>query len=142
MEPFQHPDVENTFLSYPETLRKKLLHMRELIFRTAVCMEGVGEIKETLKWGQPSYLTPVTRSGTTIRIDQLRYDPRQYGMFVHCQTSLLATYQALYGDTLNYEGKRCITFSVDDDPSDEILQHCIALALTYHLCKRRDRLPF
>jgi hypothetical protein len=29
---------------------------------------GVGALHETLKWGQPAYLTPETRSGTTLRL--------------------------------------------------------------------------
>jgi hypothetical protein len=63
-------------------------------------------------------------------------------MFVHCQTSLLATYREFYSDVLRFDGKRCVEFNVDHDPPEKVLRHCIQLALTYHRGKRRDRLPF
>ena len=141
-EPFQHAAVANAFDAYPDVIRTKLMHLRQLIFRTASDTEGVGQLEETLKWGQPSYLTPQTRSGTTIRIDRIKSEPDQYGMFVHCQTSLIATYRELFGNVLRYDGNRCIKLDVRDDPPQHALQRCIGLALTYHLFKRRDCLPF
>ena len=38
-------------------MRKKLLHLRQIILDTASETEGVNELEETLKWGEPSYLT-------------------------------------------------------------------------------------
>ncbi|NQU58191.1 MAG: DUF1801 domain-containing protein, partial [Rhodospirillales bacterium] len=83
MEPFQYPEVENVFKAYPEKLKRKLMSLRQLIFDTALEIERVGPLEETLKWGQPSYLTQQTKSGTTIRIDQIKSEPGHYGMFVH-----------------------------------------------------------
>ncbi len=100
MEPFNSPDVESVFGEYPQRLKSRLLALRQLIFDTASETEGVGPLEETLKWGQPSYLTPKTKSGTTIRVDQIKSNPDQYGMFVHCQTSLLPTYRELYSGVL------------------------------------------
>lgn len=142
MEPFQSSDVEEVFGAYPGKLREKLLRLRQLIFETAAQLEDVGPLEETLKWGQPSYLTGRFNSGTTIRVDQNRKKPGQYCMFVHCQTSLLATYREYYADILRFDGKRCVEFDVEDDPLEEAVRHCIELALTYHRAKRRDRLPF
>ena len=142
MEPFQNSDVEDVFRAYPGKLRAKLMRLRQLIFETASELESVGPLEETLKWGQPSYLTRQSKSGTTIRVDQHRSKPGQYCMFVHCQTSLLATYREFYSDVLSFDGKRCVEFDIDDDPPDEVVRHCIELALTYHRRKRRDRLPF
>ncbi len=116
--------------------------LRELIFDTASKLCNVGPLEETLKWGQPSYLTKQSKSGTTIRIDQDRSKPIQYGMYVHCQTSLLATYREYYSDILRFDGNRYIEFDVENDPPEEAMRHCIQLALTYHRSKRRDRLPF
>ena len=142
MEPFQHPNVEAVFAAYPDKLRRKLMALRQLIFRTAAEIETVGPLLETLKWGQPSYLTQHSGSGTTIRIDQIKSQPGHYGMYVHCQTSLIATYRDLYAPDLCFEAKRCVNFSVSRDPPKAVLRHCIALALTYHLKKsNRDALP-
>jgi len=118
------------------------MRLRQLIFETAAGLEGVGPLDETLKWGQPSYLTSQTKSGTTIRVDQNKSKPDQYCLFVHCQTSLLATYREFYADVLRINGKRCVEFNVDEDPPEDALRHCIELALTYHHHKRRDGLPF
>ncbi len=135
MEPFQHPGVAAVFEAYPDLLRRKLMVLRQLIFDTAAATDGVGPVEETLKWGQPSYLTRQSRSGTTIRIDRIKSNPSQYGMFVHCQTSLLSTYRERY-PTLRCDGTRCVSFDIDEDPPSEIVRHCIAMALTYHRHKK------
>ena len=64
--------VAKVFENYPKAVRSKLLFLRQLIFETAERTQGVGELEETLKWNQPSYLTPETKSGSTIRIGRLR----------------------------------------------------------------------
>jgi len=40
-----------------------------MIFDVAKKTPGVGKLEEDLRWGQPSYLTLETGSGSTIRID-------------------------------------------------------------------------
>jgi hypothetical protein len=129
---FADPAVAAVFERYPRPLRDRLLALRQLIFDTAAATDGVGALDETLKWGQPSYLTAATNSGTTIRIDALKGDPSRYALFVHCQTSLIETFRELYPEAMHYEGKRAIHFDVADDPPEEALSHCIGLALTYH----------
>ncbi|HEY3790370.1 MAG TPA: hypothetical protein VGM09_00960 [Bradyrhizobium sp.] len=69
---FSDPAVEAAFAAYPKPLKPKLLALRRLILDTASATRGVGALEETLKWGQPSYLTPETKSGSTIRIDQAK----------------------------------------------------------------------
>lgn len=58
--------VIKTFDHYPNSIRQKLMQLRKLILETASETEGVNKLEETLKWGEPSYLT---KSGSTIRID-------------------------------------------------------------------------
>ena len=135
-------DIEGVavvFAAYPAKLRRKLLALRDLILDTAAQTEGVGAIQETLKWGQPSYLTRETGSGTTIRIDRVKAGPDRYALYVHCQTSLLETFRARYPDELKYEGNRAILFDQNDAVPEAALRHCIALALTYHLSKSQRR---
>jgi len=139
VEPFQNSEVAAQFDAYPELLRQRLLDLRQLIFDTASAIEDVGQLQETLKWGQPSYLTHSSKSGTTIRIGQIKSKPGGYGLYVHCQTSLLATYRELYPNELRYVGARCIEFTVNDEMPREPLRHCIALALTYHRNKKCKR---
>ena len=129
--------VRETFARYPETMRAKLLCLRRLILDTAATTDGVGALQETLKWGQPSYLTAVTKSGSTIRIDQAKSDDMRYAIYFHCRTDLVATFKEMYPTEFAYEGNRSILFDRDDDIPEAELRHCISLALTYHLRKKR-----
>ena len=114
-----------------------MLALRRLIFDTAKTTKGVGALQETLKWGQPSYLTPETKSGSTVRIDQVKPVPGQYAVYFHCQTNLVETFRELYPE-LRYGGNRCILLNADDKVPEAALRHCVALALTYHLGKRKS----
>lgn len=49
------PDVLAVFHSYPQEIRTKLMFLRQLILSTADSLEQVGELEETLKWGEPEY---------------------------------------------------------------------------------------
>jgi hypothetical protein len=132
MKRIDNPAVAERYAAYPATTRLRLLALRALVFETAAATPGVGRIEETLKWGQPSYLTPETGSGTTVRIDA--YPGGGVAMFVHCQTDLVETFRRHYPG-LDYEGARAIVMR--DGPMEEAaLRHCIGLALTYHARKR------
>jgi hypothetical protein len=134
---FPDPAVEAVFDAYPKPLRTKLLALRRLILDTARTTKGVGVLQETLKWGQPSYLTPETKSGSTIRIDRVKSDASQFAVYFHCQTDLVETFRELYPTELHYGGNRSILLDAQDDIPEPALRHCVALALTYHLNKRR-----
>jgi len=126
--------VEAVFDAYPKPVKAKLLALRRLILDTAKTTKGVGLVEETLKWGQPSYLTPETKSGSTVRIDQVKAEPGQYAVYFHCQTNLVETFRELYPE-LRYGGNRCIFLDAADKVPEVELRHCVALALTYHLGK-------
>jgi hypothetical protein len=130
--------VAAAFSSYPRRLQIKLLALRRLILDTARATDGVGALEETLKWGQVSYLTSESKSGSTIRIDQVKSDPDKYALYFHCQTSLVETFRQLYPD-LVYGGNRCILLDATETPPRDALRHCVALALTYHLSRNRGR---
>jgi hypothetical protein len=132
-----NPTVDAVFSAYPKSLRTGLLALRRLILETASATPGVGPLEETLKWGQPSYLTAETGSGSTIRIGEVKGGDGQYAMYVHCQTDLVATFRDIYPKQLTYGGNRSVIFNADDAVPEEALRHCVALALTYHLNKRK-----
>ena len=134
-KPFENADVEAVFRAYPAVLREKLLLLRQLIFETASATDGVGALEETLKWGQPSYLTTQTGSGTTIRIDRVKSGPARYALYVHCQTNLIAVFRELYPEEFTFDGARSIVFDCADAIAEQALRHCVALALTYHRAK-------
>ena len=128
--------VEAAFNVFPPEIRKKLMRLRMLIFDVAYETEGVGELEETLKWGQPSYLTKKSNSGSTIRIGREKKTEGDYAIYFKCQTSLVATFKELYKNKFRYEGNRAILFSVNDKIPVRELRHCIEMALTYHLNKK------
>lgn len=115
------------------------MFLRQLIFETAAVTEGVGELEETLKWGEPSYLTSKTKSGSTVRIDRKKSNNGQYAIYFKCTTNLVATFKEKYPDKFNYGGNRSIIFNEDDEIPVTELSDCIALALTYHLNKKSKK---
>ena len=139
MKRFADPRVAAIFAAYPPATRKRLLALRQLIFDVAASTDGVGRLEETLKWGQPSYLTAETKAGSTVRIDGLKGVEGGYAIYFTCHTNLVETFQELYGDKFNFEGNRSIVLDSDDPLPAEELRHCIALALTYHSDKRRKK---
>jgi hypothetical protein len=134
MKRFADRAVAAVFKAYPADLRRRLMSLRELVFETAAQTDGVGALSETLKWGQPSFLTQETGSGTTVRIDRLKKSDG-YAIYFHCQSGLVGHFKELYPDTFRYEGKRAIVFDAKDRVPVKALRHCIGLALTHHLRK-------
>lgn len=128
-------DVQRVLDSYSEPTQKMLIFLRTLIFDVANETEGVGTIEETLKWGQMSYLTHRPKSGTTIRMDEHQKGSQAIALFVHCQTTLVESFQQMYPDLFEYEGTRAIIFSSLNDEQVEALKHFIEMALTYHQWK-------
>ena len=130
------PAVEAVFDACPAPARAKLKALRRLILDTAKATKGVGRIEEALKWGQPSYLTAETGSGSTVRIDRVKQADNQVAVFFHCQTGLVETFRELYPE-LSYSGNRAILLDAGAKLPEAELRHCVALALTYHLRKRK-----
>jgi hypothetical protein len=139
MTPFANAEVEKVFEAYPADVRRKLLALRELILRTASSTEGVGELEETLKWGEPAYLTSKSKSGSTIRIDWKKARPEEYAMYFNCQTTLVETFRTLFPKEFKFEGNRAIVFKASDAVPADSLAFCVAAALTYH--RSREGMP-
>lgn len=129
-----NPAVAAVLDSYPTALRQRLLWLRSLIQETAASTEGVGPLEETLKWGEVSYLTSQSGSGTTVRIGRDKQSGRP-AIYVNCQTDLVSRYRALYPEGFGYDGDRGVI--LDEAPDDAALRHMVALALTYHASKKR-----
>jgi hypothetical protein len=125
--------VAAVFEGHPVAVRERLLRLRELIIATAAETPGVGALQETLKWGQVSYLTPQSGSGTTVRID-LDGASGQPAIYVNCQTNLVEGYRERYPAAFDYQGTRAVV--IGEAPDEAALRHVIAQALTYHLGKK------
>ncbi|HSZ73702.1 MAG TPA: DUF1801 domain-containing protein [Rhizomicrobium sp.] len=124
-------EVDAVFRAYPPLLRTRLMQLRKLILATARKMDGVGELEETLRWGQPSFISK-SKSGSTIRIDGVKNEPARYALYFICHTDLIARFRELYPE-LEYGGSRSILLDTRKPIPEDALRHCVALALTYHL---------
>lgn len=129
-------DVEDVFLRYPAHIRAKLYVLRDLILQTASSVDGVGPVTETLKWGEPAYLTERSKSGSAIRMGWKSTASNQYAMYFNCRTNLVDTFRTLFPE-LTFAGNRALVFDESDDLPVEAVSKCIELALTYHLNKKR-----
>lgn len=125
-------EVSAAFLNWPVSLRGVLHPVRDLVFEVGNRTPDCGQIVETLKWGQPAYLTEKPRTGTTLRLGPAPEAPGRGALFVHCSTTLIADFQAQYRDLFEYSGNRALILPTALGERREALAHCIALGLTYH----------
>jgi hypothetical protein len=128
--------IKTKFDSYPETARLWLLEIRAAIFEVAA-EESLGEITESLKWGELSYQS---KAGSPIRIDWKAKSPHAISVYFNCKTVLVDTFKEIYQDTFIYAGNREIVFQIPDDFSlKELpileLKACLSMALRYHQIK-------
>lgn len=132
--PFSSPEVEAAYRLPDETAREGLLLLRDMIFDIARGRPEIGQIEETLRWGQPAYLTPQTKAGTTLRLGV----PKSAGfaLFVHCQSRLIPEYLTAYPMWDRVDGTRAVLF--DQVTEIDPLRHgwLIEQALTYRLRKK------
>ena len=129
--------VAKKFSDYPDSIREKLLFLRQLILETAAEMSGVGEVEETLKWGEPSY---ITKTGSTVSIGWKASFPEQYAMYLNCKARLVDTFKELHGEQSHCEGNRAIVFYLNEDLPINELKQCISMSLNYHRIKHLPKL--
>lgn len=134
MDDIMNSNVKKKFDSYPDHIRPKLHFLRKLILDEAAKDESIGMLEETLKWGEPSYLTVISKSGTTVRIDWKPKTPNQYAIYVNCKTTLIDTFRSLFPE-LNYEGNRAVVFNINQKIPENEIRLFINMALRYHLDK-------
>lgn len=130
--PAPPPAIAAKINNYPTAVSDSLFRLRELVYQVASEHGDIGDIEETLKWGQPSYLS---KHGSTLRIDGNNKKPDQYFMYFHCQTSLIETFRLLYPNHFTFDSKRALVFTVGTELPENELKQCIAMALRYHLIK-------
>lgn len=126
------PKVDTVFDNYPDHVKEKMLALRKLVIETAEETEVISELHETLKWGEPSF---VTKIGSTLRMNWKAKNPNQYAMYFQCTSRLVSTFKLIYKDHFHFEGNRAIVFSMDQKIPTSVLKNCIKASLTYHKVK-------
>ena len=89
--------VNEVFDNYPEAVKKEMLYLRKLILKAASNVEGLEQLEENLKWGEPSY---VTKYGSTLRIDWKAKAPGQYAMNFKCTSKRDTSKKYNYDDII------------------------------------------
>lgn len=133
MPPVPH-DIQAAFDRQSAGIRDRLLGVRGMIFDVAAGDTRIGSLAETLKWGEPAYLTVETGSGSTVRLGGTKGPTARPAILVNCRTRLVADCRSRFGPIFDYEGKRMIVLP-DGAPCDA-LRHLLWLALTYRLRNR------
>ena len=136
-EPSVPPSVAAAFDAFPAAARGRLAELRVLIFEVAAATPGVGPLTETLKWGEPAYLTEASRSGSTIRLGITRSDPPRCAIYLNCKTTLVEEYRAAFSDVFAFEGNRAVLLDPTRPLPEQALMQAITMALTYHRRKRK-----
>jgi len=126
-----NPIVEQIIEAYPDAAKSKFYEIRSVIFEIAKENE-LGDIEETLKWGQPSYLS---KFGSTIRVDWRKSNPNNIDVFFNCKTVLIETFKEIFDDELTYRGNRVVVIELSN-PVPDALKTCILMALNYHKLKK------
>jgi len=124
--------VIETLERYPEPVRIRLLEIRDLILATAAQTEGVGVLTETLKWGEPAFLTEASGSGTTIRLGTIKSAPDACAVLFNCKTTLVETFRAQFSEEFVFDGNRALLVPTTGALPREALALCLHAALTYH----------
>lgn len=127
------PDAIHRALSrHPEIVQERLLDIRHMIFTVAAEIGDVGPLTETLKWGEPAYLTEVSRSGTTIRLGATREAPHESALLFNCKTSLNDMFRTAFPDEFKFDGNRALVIPANRAMPCKPLLFCLSAALTYH----------
>lgn len=129
--PFASAKIAAAFDIPDKQAREGLLVLRDMVFEVAGDLPQIGKVDEALRWGQPSYLTPDTKSGSTLRLGIPKTGG--FALYVHCQTSLISDYRAAFPDATNIEGKRALLFQNIEEIDPNRQKWLIRQALTYHL---------
>ena len=137
-EPLLPREVSRVFEAFPAPIRRRLLEVRKLIFATAKAHDDVGPLTETLKWGEPAYLTEESGSGSTIRLGRVK-DSERPAILFNCKTTLVDTFRERFPDQFEYRQTRALLLDFAGALPKQELTVCLSLALTYHLDRRRKR---
>ena len=122
--------IAKFFDAMPVDVAQLLRDARLKIFRISGEAEGIGPLTETLKWGEPAYLTEAPKTGTTLRLGQIG---GRAAVMVPCSTTIIEDARAVFGEQPEFSGKRGLILGGER----QVFDYVINAALTYHIRKRR-----
>ncbi|WP_425039797.1 DUF1801 domain-containing protein [Primorskyibacter sp. S187A] len=124
--------VADVFAQIETPYRDVLMDTRKLIFDVAASDPRIGALEETLRWGEPAYVTTRKKTGSTIRLGVAKASGTP-ALFFNCQTRIVEEMRVRFGTELTYEKNRAILLDEKGLAAPDALGIAIAAALTYHL---------
>lgn len=124
-------EVQAVYDACTPPARHGLHQLRGLILEQAELMPQIGPVTEALRWGQPAFLTLDTAAACSLRIGPVK--GQGFGLFVHCQTGLIAAFATGAGAGLRFSGTRAVLFAPQDRIDPAQISVLIGQALGYHL---------
>ena len=124
------PKVRAAYKAMPARLRPCFDALRRLIFAVAADDLRVGDIEESLKWGEPAY-RPRNGAGSSVRLAVPKGHEHRCGVFFICNTGLVDSFRAEF-PALDCLGNRAVLVDPEKQLPDA-LGLCLHRALSYHL---------
>ena len=103
------------------------------IFHDVAGAAGIGDLDESLKWGQPSWRPIKPRTGSTLRVSWDSGDPDHLPLFVDCKTDLASRMQSLYPDLPQNDGRRRLAVDLTQPLPEQAIAHLAQMTFCYHL---------
>ncbi len=123
--------VLQAFCEYTSDATATLLAVRELIHEVARGDSEIGQLQETLRWGELSFLTQKPNTGSMIRLAVTKSG--KPAVFFHCGTTLIETCRARYSHIFEFEKNRAIVLQLPIEDTAIEIRQCVRLALRYKL---------
>lgn len=123
-------DVAGVVAGFPDAAQDVFARLRGFVFEAAA-ERSVGPLEETLKWGEPAYLTTRARTGTTVRLAWKARKPDHFQVLFHCGTRMIDMCRTRFPD-MAFAGNRAILIPLDMPLPEDALRACFGLSLTYN----------
>lgn len=127
--PIPSEEVLEYYYHVSPVMLDKMMEIRTWIYELSEADQQIGLIQECLKWGEPSFLTPITKSGSTIRMAKV--DDTSFALYFNCKTSI-ANEIAIEFPEFNCDGKRALYFTTISKLPKTKMMTCLKKALLYH----------
>jgi hypothetical protein len=124
-------EIKQKLETYPKNARDMIMIIRDLLFQLSKT-DHLGEITESLKWGEPSF---TTKYGSPVRVDWKSDSPETVSIFFNCKTRLVETFREVYPQTFIFAGNRELILKLSEPLPEKELKHCLSIALQYHRVK-------
>ncbi|GEM_PF-4759071 len=122
-----NPDIEARFDIFEH--KNFALNLRQTLIDVAYELDLC--LLESLKWNQPSYLSP---TGSAVRIAEQK---GKVGLFVHCQTSIIETLKGEYPDEC-YDETRGLLLEPDGEIPIAAMR-LLHIAFTYKIKSQANK---